>query len=341
MKKIIILFGVIVLTVQTIFGTAYYQSKLTDKEYTLYNQIASSLLNEDVIVEISPNYTQKQIREISNCVFKDYPQLFYVDQGYTYRWLENSYGQITSAQMEFSLKQYDKNLKLVRLDVEEQVNKKVEVLKKLDSPYQQIKTLYKYFALTKNYDISLIDDQSAYSVLIKNKGVCASYARSFQYIMRELDIPCLFVTGSLDGVAHAWNMVKIDGEWYHIDVTNGNSGYDDYCSYDFFLLPTFLMEKSVVIDEDVNLPIANSDKFNYFKNNSLYFTSFDKNKINNRIKVALGLKENGITFSFSNKNILLETKEYLIDEQNIYDIINNNSITYTINDKRNLLTIHF
>jgi len=54
-------------------------------------------------------------------------------------------------------------------------------------------------------------------VLLMGSGVCESYARAYQLLMSELGIPCLFVTS--EKMEHAWNMIYVDGGWYHVDVT--------------------------------------------------------------------------------------------------------------------------
>ncbi|MBK5201560.1 MAG: hypothetical protein JJE21_08530 [Spirochaetaceae bacterium] len=339
MKKIIILLFIVLVSIESIFATNYYQEKLNTKDNHLYTKILSALLEEKDSIEIDTDYSSADIQKVFDFVFKDNPQIFYANQSYNYKWKEESNGKKVSANIEFSYKTFDRSIKYERDLVEKKVLKYVDILKKLDSPYQQIRTMYKYFALTRNYDLSLIDDQSAYSVLINKRGVCASYARAFQYIMNSLGIPCIVVTGELKGIPHAWNMVEIENLWYHIDVTNGNSGYDDYYSYEFFLLPTALMGKSVTIDNDI--PEANSDKYNYFKNNSLYFSSFNEFIISNRIIDAVSKGEKGITLNFKDKKDLVKAQDYLINKQYIYSLIETNNISYSSNRNRNLLTIHF
>ncbi len=53
------------------------------------------------------------------------------------------------------------------------------------------------------------------------KAVCAGYASLFQAMCEEAKIKCLYITGdALPGHdPHAWNMVKLDGSWYVMDVT--------------------------------------------------------------------------------------------------------------------------
>ena len=50
-------------------------------------------------------------------------------------------------------------------------------------------------------------------------GVCESYAKSYLYLCLLNDVECIISTGYSQGVAHAWNYVRIDGIWYGADVT--------------------------------------------------------------------------------------------------------------------------
>ncbi len=67
------------------------------------------------------------------------------------------------------------------------------------------------------------DEDWAHNVIgvtLKNEGVCESYAKTFQLLLNYCDVECIFVTGTANGGAHAWNMVKLDnGEWYWYDLT--------------------------------------------------------------------------------------------------------------------------
>ncbi len=58
-------------------------------------------------------------------------------------------------------------------------------------------------------------------VLLKGEAVCQGYAETFQLFMDRLGIECKFVVGKdkNNNVGHAWNMVALDGRWYHVDVT--------------------------------------------------------------------------------------------------------------------------
>jgi len=57
--------------------------------------------------------------------------------------------------------------------------------------------------------------------IASRKAVCLGFATAFQLFMDILDIECITVVGAAfeSREDHAWNMVKIDGEWYCVDAT--------------------------------------------------------------------------------------------------------------------------
>ena len=73
----------------------------------------------------------------------------------------------------------------------------------------------------KDVDNKYRDSFSTYGILVKKTGVCQSYAYAFDYLCELAGLDCIIVTGDIFGyLPHAWNKVKIDNEWYVIDVTN-------------------------------------------------------------------------------------------------------------------------
>ena len=130
------------------------------------------------------------------------------------------------------------------------------VIKKDMTNYQKVQAVhnwmirnvkYDYYSLKRGYVPSV--SHTAKGALLKKVAVCDGYSHAFQMVMRKLKIPCRFVTGSSGSVGHAWNMVKLSGKWYHIDVTfddpiiNGtNTNKKPY--YTYFLKSSSVMKKT-------------------------------------------------------------------------------------------------
>ena len=65
------------------------------------------------------------------------------------------------------------------------------------------------------------DSYNPYGLLVNGKGVCLAFAGTFQLLMDLLEVECVTVVGAAYRASedHAWNMVRLDGEWYCVDPT--------------------------------------------------------------------------------------------------------------------------
>lgn len=65
------------------------------------------------------------------------------------------------------------------------------------------------------------DNTNPYGMLTGGYGICLGYATTFQLLMDLAEVECITVVGaSSDSTGdHAWNMVRLEGEWYCVDPT--------------------------------------------------------------------------------------------------------------------------
>ena len=85
---------------------------------------------------------------------------------------------------------------------------------------------------------------SAYSALCTEGGVtvCQGYAEAYWLIAKELGLDCRIICS--DDLCHAWNMVKVNGSWYQVDVTwDDNVLIDTSLVYYYFLVSDATMKK--------------------------------------------------------------------------------------------------
>lgn len=88
----------------------------------------------------------------------------------------------------------------------------------LATPYEQVVAVHDYLVRTCAYgDTEAVVDHTAYSALLRGQAVCDGYSSAFRILMDRLGIPCITVAS--EDMAHSWNMVQLDGQWYHVDVT--------------------------------------------------------------------------------------------------------------------------
>jgi transglutaminase-like putative cysteine protease len=88
------------------------------------------------------------------------------------------------------------------------------------SDYEKALIIHDYLVLNMRYDAENAY-RDPYGALILGSGVCDAYARTFKLLAKMSGLECDYVFGKAQA-EHAWNRVKIDGEYYYADVT-----YDD------------------------------------------------------------------------------------------------------------------
>lgn len=127
------------------------------------------------------------------------------------------------------------------------------------------------------------DSENPYGVLIKGQGICMGYTTTFQLFMDMLGIESTIVRGVGNDEEHAWNIVNLNGEWYHVDVT-----WDDFVPDDddrpafhiYFLVPDYAMEASGHVWEHETAPSATDDSRIYYKTHGLFSESEKENASN-------------------------------------------------------------
>ena len=115
------------------------------------------------------------------------------------------------------------------------------------SAFEVAQALHDYLVRTCVYDLTAETatgptvSHSAYGALTKGTAVCQGYALAYKLLLTRAGVPCVFVTST--SMNHAWNMVQIDGGWYHVDSTwddpvysdGTDAGFDVDVSHQYFL----------------------------------------------------------------------------------------------------------
>lgn len=105
--------------------------------------------------------------------------------------------------------------------------------------------------------------------LINGKGgVCNAKANMFYRLAKEAGFEVLYISGKGDGEAHAWNMVKVDGNWYHLDNTWNRGHYEGTSEYEYFNNRDYYLKGDATMRKDhswdaTKYPVAPMDYQGY------------------------------------------------------------------------------
>lgn len=136
--------------------------------------------------------------------------------------------------------------------------------------YEKLKYFHNYLVLNCENDTESPYSDTIYGALVQKKALCEGYAKAFSYLCNLAGIENTIVTGETT-VPHMWNMVKLGGNWYHVDVTWDNPDdalhkeYSDVILYQYFMVTDSVIENNHTIwNIPAEPPKANGRNENYF-----------------------------------------------------------------------------
>ncbi len=136
--------------------------------------------------------------------------------------------------------------------------------------YEKLKFFHDYLILNCESDKDYAFADTVYGALVEKKALCEGYSKAFSYLCNLAGIENVLVTGETY-VAHMWNMVKLDGNWYHVDVTWDKSDdqlhevFPDVVLYQYFMVTDAVIRNThTVYTQPFAPPQAFGTAENYF-----------------------------------------------------------------------------
>ena len=170
-------------------------------------------------------------------VVNDNPRLFYVTEGYSSKCNAEgpSYSDVLLT-VTLCPTYRDTVTQTEIRAFNDQADKLVALASGYETPLEQTLFLHDYLMdhVTYNWGIATAGDSeeeqaaaqeaadpmffSAYGALVDGDAVCQGYALAYRLLLNELGIPCITVASAQ--MNHMWNLVELNGRWYHVDVTH-------------------------------------------------------------------------------------------------------------------------
>ena len=225
----------------SISNNMYYFNTLTKEQRYIYEAIANGVKNYDdefVVRDYVDGDKDDFAREVSYAIeafTNDHPEVFYLKAQYS----------------SYVYPAFEGNIGYIRLNYTE------------ENTYQnRISNDVKYY---KEDDIPR-KYHTAEGTLLEGVGVCDSFSKAYQLVLNKVGIDSIIVLGNLNDSPHAWNMVKLGDNWYHVDITSSHSIYDEagIINHAYFNLTTEAEKAFVTLDNEEILPKCNSGEFNYY-----------------------------------------------------------------------------
>lgn len=132
-----------------------------------------------------------------------------------------------------------------------------EILRDGMTDLEKEEAVYRWVVDNVNYDWSHMDilaetprtAYEPYGALVDRMAVCLGYAAGFQLLCDLSEIECITVVGAdYNGTGdHAWNMARLDGNWYCVDPTwdaNNRELWGENSEWEYFNVTSDKMAES-------------------------------------------------------------------------------------------------
>ena len=193
---------------------------LNQSQQQVYNQVYENILSfNEGVFRLTVPLSHDDLFITMNAVYNDHPELFWVNTSYKYGY--NSAGLVVQLKLSYCIKKND--LSSATTAFNNSINNIVTQAAAYPTELERERAVHDMICDLSTYNNVNCSHQSAYSALVEGNSVCAGYSRAFQIACQKLGITCYYVTGLANGEEHAWNIVKIGGNFYNVDITGDDS----------------------------------------------------------------------------------------------------------------------
>ena len=301
----------------------YYFNNLPSEYNEIYRELYSRLSAGENSGDLYARTDADHFWKAYYSVLADHPELF---------WLDSS-AEIQSNTFSGTVVRYSAST-VVEPEKREEMRKALEeaadaCIAGIDpgfSDYGKIKAVYEYLINETDYDADAKDSQCVQSALLGHASVCAGYSKAFQFILHRMGYFCTYITGTIEGGGdHAWNIVRIDGNYYHVDVTWGDPVFAteqeegtgiSLMNYNYLCCTDEEIGLTHKAGDAIPLPACTEDYYNYYKLNGMYYESWDYDQVYNALMDSVYSGRSSIVLKFGSKEAY-ETARYELFENSM------------------------
>ena len=307
----------------------YYFKQLNEEEQRVYRELLKGIRarEKDFYLILSQD---DSIDRCYHAVLKDHPEIFWVhnhEKIYKTTYSDSDYCTFTPGYI-----YTESEISEIQNAMEAGFQEVSSLIPADASDYEKVRIVYTYVIDNTQYQAS-DDDQSIAGVFWKKEAVCAGYAGAVQYLLERIGVPCIYVDGSTQGSTegHAWNIVKLDGEYYYVDATNGDQ--PDFLNgnaaqleehktiiYDYLCPFPEEYEKKYIRSEELTVPDCTAKDMNFYVLNQGCFDGYDWENIYDYCKMRLDNGAAVVRFKFSNQEAFAAACNELLDNGEVQNV---------------------
>ncbi len=318
----------------------YIYEGLTDKRRALYDRVLNATLNFLPSVEFMDlELTPEDAFDTVDYVKWDHPEIFWLSRSEYFSATHRADTGI-GVTLTMSYNMAPARAQTRQTEIEKAISPFLTAITSDMTDFEVVEKVYENIIDLVDYDsIALLeskkqpktnkpdDIRNIYGVFVKRKAVCAGYAMAMQYILNKLGIECLYVKGDTPRGYHAWNILKLEGEYYLMDATWGDSSDTDKkqsqegVGYNYFCVNDEIAKVDHTPDVTYPLPACTSMKYNWHRHYNLWFDRFVRSQVEEAVVRELKRDRSVISLRFATKAEADRAVADLVDKQEISGIL--------------------
>lgn len=204
-------------------ATLYYRNRLDENDRVIYDVLVNKWMHFENNIRIGVPHSD--ISTISQAIHFDYPLLFYINY-YRITYTQSVFGVHVRGDYLYKKEEAKKILKFCEQWGTYIVDHKPQNIGDTEM------ALWLHDVILNNVsygDGNGIRAHNIVGVVRDCLAVCEGIAMTYKFLCDLTGIPCIYVSGLLNGEPHGWNMIWINNEPAFVDVTNdinANGGFD-------------------------------------------------------------------------------------------------------------------
>ena len=184
--------------IQYTYGNSYLNG-----EYAARQIVRDNVLHSTVSTIGFPIFTYKDNGNVATVKYTYHPA-----------WTEDFIKRVIAG--------YDEAMSLINLD---------------DTDFAKALKLHDWIVKNVSYGMSKTYSDFAVGALANRSSVCAGYAQCYQFLLSQVGVDSIYIAANTTKEPHAWNLVKIDGHYFHVDCTwDRGLGANPNVNHTYFML---------------------------------------------------------------------------------------------------------
>ncbi|MBQ7990047.1 MAG: hypothetical protein IJ080_04355 [Oscillospiraceae bacterium] len=191
----------------------YIYSELSAKEREYYDIIAAAARAHEETARFPEKVEPDTLRKLFIAVYYEEEDIF---------WLASFFENPRHATNKLTLyyRFEDMDTEQMKAEIDAETDRIFSAFDDDTSDYEKLLAFHDQIVLTTTFEDDENYARTIYGALSKGIAQCVGYAKTFDYLCSLAGIDCMTVMGTNEnGLPHSWNIVSLEGKWYHVDCT--------------------------------------------------------------------------------------------------------------------------